>query len=155
MSKSPLLLPRDDYSNSTTSAMLETGTLEKHIPLHHLACLHFLPHSMRLKLWTDTVYPVSCDIAICLIERLIWCLQLVYFLVKALNSSRHNPCFVINNCFPSNHLLSDCIRLSVDIWSAIIKDLLPCFFLLHSTHPSNRGHLRTSGVGAGTIGKEL
>lgn len=115
MSRSPLLLPKDDCSNSTTSAILGTGTLEEHMPLHYLPLPHFLPHSMRLKLWTDTVYPVSCDIAICLIERLIWCLLLVYFLVKALNLSRHNPCFVINNSFPSNHLLSYCIRLSVDI----------------------------------------
>lgn len=122
--------------------------------LHHLPLPYFLPHSMRLKLWTDSVYP--CQLWHCnLPDRLIWCLQLVYFLVKALNASTHNPCFVINNSFPSNHLLSYCIRLSVDIWSAIIKVLLPCFFLPNSIHPTNRGHLRTSGVGTRTIDKEL
>lgn len=136
MSKSPPLLPRDDWSNSTISSMLEAGTLEKYIFLHHFHPLIFSPTSWGLNFgripYTLSVVTMQSS----LIERLIWCLQLVYFLEinpecenKALNLRRYNSFFVINNSLPSNHLLSYCIKLHVNIWSAAIKDLLPCFSL--------------------------
>lgn len=131
--------------------MLGAGTLEKHMSLHYFHSP--IPWGLNCGLIPYTLSVVTMQSS--LIERLIWCLQLVYFLVKPLNVRRYNSCFVINNSLPSNHLLSYCLILYIDIWSAAIKDLLPCFFLPNSIHPLSRGHLRTSGVGTRTIDKEL
>ena len=38
--------------------LLGAETLKKHTSLHHLFLPSMLPHSMRPKLWTDTI---SCD----------------------------------------------------------------------------------------------
>lgn len=63
------------------------------------------------------------------VRSLLSCLQLIYFLFKALHVSRHNPCLVVSHSPSRDRLLSSFIRWLIDIWSLAIKNLLLCCFL--------------------------
>lgn len=103
-SKSPLLLPRYDWSNSTICTMLGAETLQRNMHLYVTfpsPIVSPMPWDLNFGLIQYMLSVMAMPI-----ERLISCLQLVYFLIKTLNVRRNNSCFVINKSLPSNHLLS-------------------------------------------------
>lgn len=104
MSKSPPLLPRHDWSNSTISSMLGAETLQRNMHLYipfPSPIFSPMPGGLNFELIQYMLSVTAMPI-----ERSISCLQLVYFLIKALNVRRHNSCFVINKSLSSNHVLS-------------------------------------------------